>query len=154
MNRRRCAAPRLCLFSTRPLKSALWGNWVHAPPGGDGDLVIDVGSMLDPAAGWRPLTSQSGSDRVQVDQHAGPGGLQFGFWGAVVTASAGVVAVDHQAEQPLDAWSSAREVVAFGGLGELAQRGLTELFAAVDADLASAAGEAALAQRTGVAVGE
>ena len=71
--------------------------------------------------------------------------MEFGFAGAVVTAGAGVVAVDDQVEQAFDAWSGAFEVFAVGGVGEFAQGGLTEVFAAADPDLAPAGGGAALA---------
>ena len=71
---------------------------------------------------------------MQVDQDGGPDGLQVAFRAAVVAALAGVVAVDDQAEEPFDAWSGAFEVRDVDGVGELAQRGLAEVFAAVDAD--------------------
>jgi hypothetical protein len=45
--------------------------------------------------------------------------LEFGLAGAVVAAGAGVVAVDDQAEQPLDAWAGALEVFALDWIGEL-----------------------------------
>jgi len=38
------------------------------------------------------------------------------------------------------------------GIGELAQRGLAEVFAAVDADLPAAVGSAAFSERAGLAV--
>jgi hypothetical protein len=66
------------------------------------------------------LGSEGGSDWVQVDQDGGPDGLQRCFLGAEVSALAGVVAVDDQAEEPFDARSGAFEVLALGRVGELA----------------------------------
>src|SRR3954447_9677808 len=82
---------------------------------------------------------------MQVDQGGGPGGLQLGLAGAVVAAGAGVVAVHDQAEEPFDAWPCLFEVGELGWVGEFAHGGLAEVFAAVDADVAAAAGGAALA---------
>ena len=62
--------------------------------------------------------------------------------GRVVAAGAGVVAVDDQSEEAFDAWSGALEVLSFERVGELAQRGLAEVFAAAEADLALSAGRA------------
>jgi hypothetical protein len=82
---------------------------------------------------------------VQVDQGGAPGGLELGLAGAVVAAGAGVVAVDDEAEEPLDAWPCLFEVGDLGGVGQFALCGLAEVFAAVDADVADAGGGAALA---------
>src|SRR3954452_3673640 len=109
------------------------------------------GSSIQPRSGR--LASQRGADRVQVDQDGGPDGLEFGFAAAAVAAGAGVLAIGHQAEQPLDAWSGALEVLVLDGVGERLQCGLAEVFAATDANLAPGAGSAARPQRAGLAVG-
>jgi hypothetical protein len=71
--------------------------------------------------------------------------LEFGLAGAVVAAGPGVVAVDDQSQEPFDAWPCPFEVGDLGGVGEFALRGLAEVFAAVDADVAAPAWSAALA---------
>ena len=64
------------------------------------------------------LGGELAADRVEVDQGGGPGGLQSGFGAADVAALAGAVAVGEQAEQPLDPWSGAAEMLGGGWVFE------------------------------------
>src|ERR687891_1238864 len=80
------------------------------------------------------LSSERGSDRVEVDEDGGPEGLERRFARPEVAALAPVVAVDDQSEQPLDQWPGTSQMVTFGGDGEGLQGGLAQVFASADPD--------------------
>ena len=62
--------------------------------------------------GW-----EGGSDWVEVDEDRGPDGLEGRFLCPEVAALASSVAVNDEAEQPLDARPGAVQVAALGGIG-------------------------------------
>src|SRR4051794_12730481 len=83
-------------------------------------VVVGLRSLSTPAAlvGGSGRRGEAASDRVEVDQRGGPGGLQSSFGAAEVAAFAGAVAVSKQAEQPLDPRSGAAQVLGGGGVLE------------------------------------
>src|SRR5215216_893630 len=98
-----------------------------------------------------PLGSQCGPDRVEIYQHRGPGCLERRFLGPEVAALACSVAMDEQAEEPLDPHPRLPQVVGEAGFSECLGSALSELLLSGDPDRSLPARSAALAKRAGFA---